>query len=484
MASRRIFRDVEEALSREVRRITYHDARTLDRTILRETYDVFSGEVITVPIEPEFYDSSADAGVQYPHFFIRLLKTREDRFTGRVVPQYGQWLKSPLINSPKAFQIILSGGSALVPIIGNTITITDFQIRKVQIGHLIRLLEGNNKGTYTISSITINNSGDHSLNISNTLVINLPTFAFNSLSRVIKFETGVDLNTIKINDIFIDSGSNSFTITAVDAPKGQLTINGVTTPLSSQGGQIIRVGNVLTNTDLIPIRFLVLDPSKPIQVETVCGPVSATGQIESTTPPVPIDAYYLVRIDSKTRDNHIDVLNRVWEEFNPPRTALPTIVRSALSAEQELIADVTSGGSNLISIADSSKFQVGDSIFIFDDIHPVMQEDGKAMERPFGSKIKDIPSGTQLLLENIVPDTYKISNTAKVVSNCEFQLLMFNFVDHITKDVEGSQYWVHEFTFWVQIFVDRYETPGISSVITDIAIPIENMEGNVIIDDN
>lgn len=484
MASRRIFRDVEEALSREVRRITYHDARTLDRTVLRETYDTFSGEVISVPIEPEFYDSSADAGgVQYPHFFIRLLKTREDRFTGRVVPQYGQWLRAPIITSPKAFQIVLSGSSALVPVIGNDVTITAFQIRKVLVGHLLRLTTGNNKGTYTISAITINPSGDHTLTLSNTIVASLPALVFNSVSRIVQFQGNIDLNTVKINDTFTDSGSNTFNITAIDAANGNITINGSLTPLSSQGGIITRTGNVLTSTDLSPVGFLVLDPSQPIQVATIYGDTSATGQTAGTSPPVPIDAYYLIRIDSKARDNHIDILNRVWEEFNPPRTALPIIARSALSAEQLLTVDVTTGGSNTVLIADSSNYKVGDSVFIFDDIHPVMQKDGKLMERPFESKIIDIPSSTQLVMADVVPDTYKISNCAKVVSNSEFQLLMFNFVDHVTKDVEGSQYWVHEFTFWVQIFVDRYETPNITTVVTDFSIPIENMTGNVLLDD-
>ena len=180
------------------------------------------------------------------------------------------------------------------------------------------------------------------------------------------------------------------------------------------------------------------------------------------------------------------MLNRVWEEFNPPRTALPTIVRSALSAEQVLTADIPSGGSNTVLVADSSNYKVGDSVFIFDDLHPVIQKDGQMMERPFESKITDIPSSTQLVLADTVPDTYVMSNCARIVSNCEYQLLMFHFVDHVTKDVEGSQYWVHEFTFWVQIFVDRYETPGVTGVVTDVAelLEVVDGEGNVIFDDN
>jgi hypothetical protein len=46
--SRRIFLDIEEALSREVRRISFHEARTVDKVVLKETYDPFTGEIIQV----------------------------------------------------------------------------------------------------------------------------------------------------------------------------------------------------------------------------------------------------------------------------------------------------------------------------------------------------------------------------------------------------------------------------------------------------
>lgn len=485
MASRQIFKDVEEALAREVRRISYHDERIIDRVVLRETYDPFSGEIIETPIEPEFYDSSADAGVvQYPHFFIRLMKTREDRTSGRVVPQYGQWLKSVVGTSPKAFEIVLSNSSALIPVIGNDVTVTAFQIRKVEVGQLLRLTEGNNKGTYIISSILISNTGDHTITVSNTLVEDMPALAFNSDTREVKFLDNIDLNTVKIGDNFLDSGSNSFSITAVNPANGQITIGGVASPLSSQGGQITRTGDVFTSTDLSAVRFMVLDPTKPIQTATICGTVDGGSETVGVSPPIPIDAFYLIRIDSKTRENHIDILNRIWEEFNPPRTALPVIIRSALSADQILTVDIPTGGSSTISVEDNSKYNVGDTIYLFDDLHPVMAQDGLSIERPFETKVMDILSNNQLLLDKIVPDTYKISNTTRVVSNCDFGLYMFHFVDHITKDVEGSQYWVHEFTFWVQLFVDRNEIPGKLGTVTDVQTDIENLEGGIYIDDN
>lgn len=481
-----IFRDIEEALSREVRRITTHSARTLDKTVLKETYDPLSGELVQTPIEAEFYDSSADAGgVEYPHFFIRLMKSREDLTSGRVIPEYGKWIVSPVKFSPKAFEIVFPGG-ALVPAVGNEITTTGYQIAKVQVGFLIRLLEGNNKGTYKISSITIGGMGNHSIFVSNVIAENLPSFTFDSTSRVILFSSATDLDTVKVGDQFTDFSSTVFSITAVDAPNGKITINGSTIPDSASGSVVTRLGNVLQSTDLSLVRFIVMDPAKPVSVVSADCTTQASSLYTGISPAIPMDAFYLIRIDSKTRQNHRDILNRIWEEFNPPRTALPVIVRTALSADQPLTVDVTTGGSNTITISDNSNFNVGDKVFIFDDLTPTKRPDGEGFQRPFTSLIIDKISTDQLVLQDVVPDTYKISNCTRIVSNAEFKLFMFNFVDHVTKDVEGSQYWVHEFTFWVQFWIDRLEQSSIDSAltaITDIAKDIEDIDTGEILSD-
>lgn len=482
--SRRIFLDVEEALSREVRRITFHDYRTQDKIVLQDTFDPFTGEVIQAPIEADFYDSSADANhIQYPHFFIRLMKTREDIYTGRVVPQYGKWIQTPIQTAPGAYEIVFTSSDALITAVGNTLTTTIFQIRKAQPGHLIRLQAGNNKGTYIIDTVTVNPSGDHTITVSNTLVQNLSSLNYNGTTGLVTFLTPVDLSTVKVGDNFIDSTLNSFAITAVDTSQGTLTLATglVVSPLA--GSTVSRPGDVFTATDLVPVRYIVMDGTKPVQVPGPCGDTNATTKTAGVSPEIPIDAYYMIRIDSKTRENHIDVLNRVWEEFNPPRTALPVIKRSALSAEQSLTVDIPTGGSNIVTVNDTSKFKVNDTIFIFDDYMPTKRVDGEGFQRPISTKVVNIISATQIELADTVPDTFKVQNCTRVVSNAELRLLMFHFVDHVTKDVEGSQYWVHEFTFWVQIWVDRLETPSEFNAITDIATPIEDQDGNVIIED-
>src|SRR3990167_5267290 len=136
--SRRIFSDVEEAISREVRRITFHNYRTIDKVVLQDTFDPFTGELVANPVEANFYDSSADTNlIQYPHFFVRLLRTREDIYTKRVIPQYGRWISTQVSTSPKAYEIIVSGSDGIITTPGNEITTSLFQIRKVQAGYLI-----------------------------------------------------------------------------------------------------------------------------------------------------------------------------------------------------------------------------------------------------------------------------------------------------------------------------------------------------------
>jgi hypothetical protein len=477
--SRRIFLDIEEALSREVRRISFHEARTVDKVVLKETYDPFTGEIIQVPIEPNYYASKADTGhINYPNFFIRLMKTREDRFSGRVVPQYGQWCLTEIATSPKAFEIVLSGGG-LVSATGNDFTTTAFQIRKVQPGQLLRILSGNNKGTYIVDDITVNSNGNHIITVTNTIAQNLPALDFDPVSRLVRYLDAVDLHTVKVGDVFNDSLSNTFNITAVDPNTGTLTIDGTTVPNTDANNSITRIGDVFTDTDLSLVRFIAMDPTKPIK--GALGADKSTSAV-GLSPEIPLDAYYRIRIDSKTRQNHIAVLNRVWEEFNPPRTALPVIKRTAASAETLLTADVTTGGSNQITVETTENLNVGDPIFIFDDLGPTKRVDGKGFAEPFKTTIKSILSATELELEDTVPDTFVTSKCAKVVSNAEFKLFMFHFQDHVTKDVEDSQYWVHEFTFLVQLWVDRLEDPSEVGVVTDIQTPIEDFDSNVIIE--
>lgn len=482
----RIFRDVEEALSRQVRRITFNQLRTKDMPVLQDVFDPFTGDIISINVEPNFYDSGVDTNnIQYPHFFIRLLKTREDRFTGRIVPEWRNYSMDPVAGSPGAYEIIFSSEDGSIAAPGNTITTSAFTIRKAQVGYLIRTLNGSNIGTYIISAVTPSSMGPHTITVSNTIVSGLSAAIFDPNTRNLTFTTPVDLHTVAIGDTFNDSLSATFSITAVSPDTSTITLGGMAVPSVLANGTITRTGNVFQNTDTGLVKFLVMDPSQPVQIDTIDqDPQDSTSNLAAFAPKIPLDLYYLVRIDSKERATHVDIINRVWEEFNPPRTALPIIERSALSAEQLLTADAT--GSTSILVKDNSNFNINDPVFIFDDFSPTQSTD-ETFQRPLTTKVVGKATTTNpndtLILADVVPNTYKVANNSRIVSNADFRLWMFHFVDHVTKDVEGAQYWVHEFTFWVQVWVDRLEAVNTLKTINQIHTSIEDEDGNTIIGD-
>ncbi len=484
--SRRIFKDIEEAISREVRRITFHEDRTVDETILQQTFDPFTGEVVETPIEADYYDSSADTSHrQYPHFFVRLLKSREDRFTGREVGAYdGKFFCEQPVNNgfvtsrTKGYEILIYNVDGDIDP-GNIFKTNSFQIAKAQSGHWLRILSGLNQGTYIISNVTPKSSGAHEIELSSDLVVDLPEIHFDSSTRIITFTESFDLSTAKVGDVFEDASTNTFNILSIDLSSLKIEIDGTTSPDTNQGAKITRSGNVLQNDDTSLVAFAVLDPTIPI--EKLYG--TAETITEGRDAPIPLDLYYMVRIDSKERDTHIEVLNRIWEEFNPPRSAIPVVVRTAESAQELLTEDVSAGGSSTIKVGNNSDFNINDRIYIIDDFHPTKGSDG-GFESIFQAQIIDKVGTTDIVLSNTVPDTFTVDSGAKIVSNANYYLHFFHFVDHITKDIEGAQYWVHEFTFWIQTWVDRFGEPTTyESIVYDISTPIEDMDGNVIIGD-
>ena len=115
-------------------------------------------------------------------------------------------------------------------------------------------------------------------------------------------------------------------------------------------------------------------------------------------------------------------------------------------------------------------------LLIFDDFTPTKSTTG-GFQTPFKAKVLDKISNNQLVLSVSVPDTFTVDNNTKVVSNADFKLYMFHFVDHKTRDVEGSQYWVHEFQAIVQVWIDRQGEPTtFDGVIQDISTPTEALE--------
>lgn len=447
----RVLLDVEEAISREVRRLTFSEDKSPTYTSLQEAFDPLTGELVQVPIEPDFYDSSADTKhIQYPHVFIKLLRMREDRTTGRIIPQYGQSIVCQNTTTPKAYEILVYQNDATILTTGNTITTNTYKLRKAVPGNLLRIVSGNNQGTYTIDSIDFSSS-PFVITVSDVVVNNTPELVFDSVSRTVTYKSPVDLRTVKVGDTFTDADSNTFLVDDVFPDDGYFTIDGVSSPSEDEGSTITRSGDMFDTVDPSLVTYLIMDHTKPVfknGVEVYQGTTSIN-------PAIPLDLFYMVRIDSKERLSHIEVANRMWEEFNPPRTALPTIVRTKDSAETKLAADITGLGSATIDVESNEGFRVNDPVFIFNDLVPTKDIYGNGFQEVFSAKVLRKIGTDQLELDTIVPSTFTIDQNTKIVSNAQYWKYMFHLEDHVTRDVEGAQYWSHEFTFWVQVWIDR-----------------------------
>lgn len=403
---------------------------------------------------------------------------KEDLTTGRVIPEYGKIFTQSIATSPKAYEQIIYSFDGLIASPGNIVGTGIFKIRKVLPGYLLRVLSGNNIGTYKIATVTPNSMGNHTIILSSDLAESLPEIGFILDTRTVTFLSPVDLNTVKIGDTFTDADLTVWNITAVAAAQASITIDGLGIPSLLADSKISRIGNVLQSADSGLVNFSVLDPTKPIISPGNCQ--NSTGTI-AIDPSIPVDIYYLVRIDSKERSSHIDVATRMWEEFNPPRTALPTIIRKRNSVDQLLSVNIASGGSSLIDVEDNFNYNVGDPVFVFDDFTPTKDIHGEGFQDVFTAQIVSKVGTQQLILSKPVPDTFLVENNTRIVSNAEYRLHMFHFVDHVTKDNEGAQYWSHEFTFWIQAFIDRQGEPVENvGVIQKIEISGDDIEGNPI----
>jgi hypothetical protein len=151
-----------------------------------------------------------------------------------------------------------------------------------------------------------------------------------------------------------------------------------------------------------------------------------------------------------------------------------------MSDDQKFTEDIPVGGSTTVTVNDNSSYDIDDPVFIINDFHPTKRADGQGFERPFSSVIVQKVGTTQLILADVVPDEYTVASNALITSNAEFRLHMFHFVDHATKDVEGAQYWVHEFSFWVQVWVDRQGTPETQQTVTTTDTTVGTISGSIV----
>lgn len=475
----RIIEDIEEALSREVRRIVFAGQRHRGESgiTFKEVFDTFTGELKKQAMEPRFYDDSAESlAMVDPRFTLRLLKLYEDLQTKRLLPPYGEEITEAL-NAPGAYQVKFGGEAA-----GTTngsgrsyIQVTHRKIREVEAGDFIRILTGTNIGTYRVLSVTLINNGPHNIVLDPELVVELPAFVYNKDAGVITFNTFIDLEMVRPGDIFTDANDNDFTITAVNARSASIAVIAGSSVVSGPNGSIARSGFVLQNDDAgVTQAYQVLDSEAPIAGKST--------RYSKKSQMIPYTFLYYIKIVSRERDDHIAVANRMMQVFNPPRGMLSTVVRSELSADSKLLKDITAG-TKTIFIENASSFYPNDCIRILDNLS-------------FGEEavVESVnQTSNSITLKTALTGNYTIENLGLVVSNTDFWTFERDFINHQTEDQEGMQLWVHRFTFRVEAWVEsRIELTedGLTETtekevgdVNYIKACLEDMEGNVLDED-
>lgn len=443
-----ILEDIEEALTREVKRMVFFDARNRSVAGLsfKEMFNPFTGKLVRKPIEARTHAHEADSLLSTsPRFDLFLLKLYEDLETKRLLPPYGEEIVDPLDNAPGAYEPIFAGKDAKTTDggTGNTVVLNHRKIRNVQIGHAIRLLCSDNDGTYTIESITLDGNGPHTLTLSHDLVIDIPSFQYNKDAGIISFESYLDLEAVQIGDLFYDNQNNSFSITAVDSVNSSLAVAPGSALATGAGAKITRTGDVLQQDDSgRDIKYIILDTSQPV--------TNKSTRYRKRSQLIPYTFLYYIKIISRERDDHIAIADRMMQVFNPPRGSLCVLARSQTSTESDLIKDADSGNT-IIYVKDASKFYINDEIRLFDSL-------GIGEEAIVASVNNTSNSVT---LKSPIVNAYTTNNCGVAVSNYDFCTFERDFTNHHTEDREDEQMWIHRFTFRIEGWIEsRIDTCG------------------------
>lgn len=212
MASRQTIKDMEEALKREIRRLTTHYPQTKTNTGSQTTYDVFTGDVNQVSLKANFYDESSNPNnIQYPRVDVRFEEVAEDRESGRMISlwearntDYNQlvWVNQDRL---PVYYRITSGNEGITS--GNSFLIASAKTKLVSAGNILSILTGNNQGRYRVFSVDyISNV----ITLDPTLVSGIDAMSYNPQTRKLYLLNPTDLSAVKAGDVFEDANSTRF----------------------------------------------------------------------------------------------------------------------------------------------------------------------------------------------------------------------------------------------------------------------------------
>ena len=464
MSSRQTIKDIEEALKREVRRLTTHYPQTQTNTGTQTTYDVFTGEVEPVSLKAHFYDESSNPNnIQYPRVDVRFEEVAEDRESGRMISlwearesDYKQ-LAWPNQDKPPVYYRLTSGNDGTTS--GDSFIIPATKTKLVGAGDILAVLSGNNKGRYRVINVDYVNNV---INLDPTLVSNIENISYNPKTRKLYLLDPTDLSAVKAGDVFEDANSTRFKILNVRRDKRELYLGGSDEPSTVSGSSILREGDVLTNVDLSAVKYVIMDPDRPLIYQPCSSPVTEAWDFENYA--TPFNYYWTIEIKNKERQAHISIADRFTETvINRTRRALDILLRTPESAESKITEGPELGNANVVTVEDASEMCVNDSVYVV-NYYGISEN----------NQIIDIDYDTnQVMLRYPLPTDYNCHNEAILVTAAKLKLWGMYLVNGngiMGQDALNS-FFRQEYRFriegWKEDEESQSTTPGITEVIVD-----------------
>lgn len=418
-----VIADLEEALKREIAQLLTHHQATKTNTTVETTFDVFTGEANPVSIEASFYDEVGRMnGVVYPRFTIKFSRIQEDRTSGRMISIWEdyngshRYLIEPNQDRPKVYAQVTSGREGVTDSTG--ITIDPIKFTRAQTGFLVKIINGNSKGTFKIASL---DGIGKKLILDNTLVENIQHLSFNESTRKLYILDPADLFNVGYGDTFVDASDNEFKIIQVNTKKRELLLGGSGTPDLDLGSKIVRDGAVLKGAGQSDVFYIIMDPNKSLY-STLSPSRHLTDQYLTELPPTPFNYIFNIEVTNKERLAHRDIAERMTETFiNRPRRAIKILLRCPDSAETNVTCGSKNGNGFQVKVEDASLFCVNDSVYFTNRYH--ISENNQIVDVDYENNL--------ITLRNRVPTEFDQNNNAMIVSNA--------FIKYWSLFLEGGQ---------------------------------------------
>lgn len=470
MASRQTIKDMEEALKRDIRRLTTHYPQTKTNTGTQTTYNVFTGDTEPVTIKAHFYDESSNPNnIQYPRVDIRFEEIEEDRESGRMISlwearntDYNQltWVNQ---SKPPVYFRLTSGSEGITS--GDSFLISSSKTKLVGTGNIVAILTGNNKGRYRVLSIDyINNV----ITLDPTLISGIEMMSYNPQTRKLYLLNPTDLSAVKAGDVFEDANSTRFTILNVRPDRRELYLGGAADPVLVAGASILREGDVLANIDVSAVKYVIMDANRPVMYQPCDSQVTEGWITENYA--TPFNYHWTVEIKNKERQSHISIADRFTETvINRTRRALDILLRTPDSAESKVIKGPELGSSNVVTVEDASQMCVNDSVYLVNDTG--ISENNQIVDIDY--------STNQVMLRFNIPSEYNCRRDAILVTEAVLKLWGMYLINGngIMGQDSLNSFFRQEYRFRIEGWKEDEASETTSSGIVEVIIDPKSFGG-------